>query len=196
MYRPPEVGQKEPSKVRRRVSYVIVAALLLWVIQIANAHPAGATTNKTRVPMVVTHHHNALTTWRYTEQVAGLCDEYRNGIFAGWIIGHDQYAFTEIGYVHVYTFGDWHGAYCSNHVRIWSVNWGGEPGGWANQPIWHWDRTATRVYTKDNQGDFRYKGWDTHFWSGLAVHLRDDYPWLYVSIGVDQSIGGAHGCGC
>ena len=137
-----------------------------------------------------------LTTW--TVSGSGLCPRYPNGVLAGWVLTHRQVGPAPL-HPEQYRYGPWIGSYCSNSKHVWGIEWGGgAPDGDPNSMLlWQWfpaDSFKNHVVKQDT---FASMKWTGHFGVVLGgVIRRDDYPWLFVRLSVDQNIDATHGCGC
>lgn len=134
--------------------------------------------------------------WPTAAEATGFCDEHPNGVLAGWfaqVEKRDGFPVT----VTSWRFGGgitdpipWGGTFCSNHHRVWNVNWGGEPAGWADAIYtWRYVPSDTHLVVKDNTGVYRQHVWQGHFASGIGPLGNVCYPRLGVTVGPDQAIG-------
>lgn len=121
-----------------------------------------------------------------------LCTRYPNGVYAGWIQGYSNYGPWPEHALH-YELGPWSGSFCSNHRHIWNIDWGtiDHRQGFA----WYWD--WTRLGGSSKSDTYAYRRWNGKFHAGFPFPLdRTDYPFISVTLGVDQYMDFNKGCGC
>lgn len=156
----------------RRVLIVVMALVVVWYLTVVFG-----------------------ISWPTAASATGFCDEYPNGVLTGWtaqVEKRDGFPIKVTSWRFGGNYDDpipWGGTFCSNHQRVWNVNWGGEPAGWADGLYtWRYYPGDTRLVVKDIVGTYRSKVWQGHFASGIGPLGNVCYPRLGVTLGPDQYI--------